>query len=100
MLDVAIGIDVVVLMVVWSTGAMDVAWLRATAAAKPILVLWTLGPIRLTLHWCPHPVSRVVAMAEPGREAARAVAVRMPAASRTRPFTLPFEAVKVVEPIY
>jgi hypothetical protein len=112
-LDVAIALYAVALLLVLITGGFEIGFLSVRQAAKPILVLWLLVPIRLALHFVPAtgPVARrVIAVPPAVRDVAFAFGVTRLAATsvgflvnilypmdRTRPFALPFENAKLAE---
>jgi hypothetical protein len=124
-LDIVIAIYALALVVILATGGIDLSWFRATDPSRPILVLWTLVPIRVTLYLLQrrtHPVSDISARV---RQAIQSIADRIPPAvrdvafafvvtrtgsltigffvnllypsERTRPFDLPFDIAKLAE---
>jgi hypothetical protein len=124
-LDIAIACYASALVVIVATGGVDLGWFTATGSAKPILVLWTLMPIRLALYLVPRPLGRLTDIASRIQGAVCSLAARIPASvvdvafaflvtrsaaiaigflvnvlfpsERTRPFSLPFDAVKLAE---
>jgi hypothetical protein len=124
-LDIAIGFYALALVVILVTGGLDLGWLTIRQAAKPILVLWILVPIRLTLYFLSRATGPAERIGAAARGAVRSVADRMPPAvrdvafaflvtrlasfsigflinllyppARARPFDLPFEHAKLVE---
>lgn len=124
-LDVVIGLYAIALAVILLAGGIDLGWLSMREAAKPILVLWILVPIRLALSqpsWL-----RVWWMSRswPGPAMLQSIADRVPASirdaafafivtrlavlavafmvtllypsTRVRPFAMPFERTKLAE---
>jgi hypothetical protein len=124
-LDIAIGFYAFALVVIAVTGGLDLGWLTIRQAAKPILVLWILVPIRLTLYFLPRATGPAERTGAAARGMMRSVADRMPPAvrdvafaflvtrlasfsigflinllyppARARPFDLPFEYAKLAE---
>lgn len=85
-LDVAIALYGAALIVVLASGGVNLGWLSVREAAKPILVLWLLVPIRLAIRpysWPPRRAERIWASVAPRL---RVVADRVPAAVRDAAF--------------
>lgn len=124
-LDVVIAIYALALVVILATGGVDLGWFSATDTARPILVLWTLVPIRVTLYLLQRQASPLSDISTRVRQTVRSIADRIPPAvtdvafaflvartssltigffvnllyppERTRPFELPFDAAKLAE---
>ena len=122
LLDAAIAGYALVLLAFLATGGIDMGWLSVSGAAKPILMLWLLVPIRFVLQESPPPL---VARAMRVATGARLLVARMPAgiadvllavvvthtaaftiafftnllypAERVRAFEMPFGAAKLAE---
>lgn len=124
-LDVVITVYAAVLLVVFA-GGVNLAWLTARDAAKPLLILWVLIPIRVALGAGPwlgvsalargctaagqHARALLQRIPPAVRDAAFAVAVTRIASvsigflvnvllpsNRLRPFSLPFEQSRLAE---
>ncbi len=86
-LDIIIALYALALIIILVAGGMNLGWLTVREAAKPVLVLWIVVPIRLALNlpswtrsrWVQH----VWATLKP---ALRAIADRLPASIRDAAF--------------
>lgn len=124
-LDLVIAAYAVGALLALIVGGVDLDWISANRAAKPILILWVLVPIRLTLPfdaWTSRTAKQLLVIVWPG---VRSLGGRVPAAVRdvlfvfavtlaaafgvgfltnllfppmlTRPFQLPFERTILAE---
>jgi hypothetical protein len=123
-LDLAIAFYALALFIVVVSGGVDLGWLSINQAAKPVLVLWILVPVRLALRSAPLqirfrqswraellPLRAIAARIPPAvRDVAFAFLVTRLAvtsigflvnllypSARTRPFDLPFDNAKLAE---
>jgi hypothetical protein len=123
-LDVAIAFYALALLIIVVWGGIDFGWLTINQAAKPILVLWFLVPVRLAMRSAPLEIRFRQSWRHEGLRL-QAIAARIPPSvrdvafaflvtrltvtaigflfnllypsARTRPFDLPFESAKLAE---